>query len=148
MRVRQLFQEMLSFLTVIGTASASRRILVISAIVSFLHTAYNGQALLNFAGYDEKNRISRAPDYPNHNRYIDWQLFAAFFVKITITFAVIFYNFLKFIIPLIIVRFIIVGDADLGKGTGKLAVTTRIARSSTFVAGMPAYIVKERRQAR
>lgn len=64
------------------------------------------------------------------------------FVRIAITLAGIFSNFLKFIIPLMIVGYIITGISDLGSGAGKLlAVTTGIAYGSTIAAGMLAYLM-------
>lgn len=63
-------------------------------------------------------------------------------IRVVLTLAVIFSNFLKFIIPLMIVGFIIVGIADLGNGAGKLlAITTGIAYASTIIAGTLAYIM-------
>lgn len=63
-------------------------------------------------------------------------------IRITFTFADIFSSFLKFIIPLMILGFIIVGISDLGQGAGKLlAITTGIAYGSTIVAGTLAYLM-------
>ncbi|MCC8194009.1 MAG: dicarboxylate/amino acid:cation symporter [Deltaproteobacteria bacterium] len=63
-------------------------------------------------------------------------------VRLVVTFASIFSNFLKFIIPLMIIGFIIAGIADLGRGAGKLlAITTGIAYTSTIVAGTLAFIL-------
>ncbi|WP_053942312.1 dicarboxylate/amino acid:cation symporter [Kallipyga gabonensis] len=61
-------------------------------------------------------------------------------VRIAATFNSIFGNFLNFVIPLIIVGFIVPGIADLGAGAGKsLAITAGIAYASTIVAGSFAY---------
>ena len=63
-------------------------------------------------------------------------------VRLVVTFASIFSNFLKFIIPLMIIGFIIAGIADLGKGAGKLlAITTGIAYTSTIVAGTLSFLL-------
>lgn len=62
--------------------------------------------------------------------------------RIFITFTDIFSNFLKFIIPCIIVGFVAPSIADLGNKSGKLLViTTLIAYVSTVVAGIMAYFV-------
>lgn len=61
-------------------------------------------------------------------------------VRIAATFNSIFGNFLNFVIPLIIVGFIVPGIADLGAGAGKsLAITAGIAYASTIIAGSFAY---------
>ena len=63
-------------------------------------------------------------------------------IRLFITFSALFSSFLKFIIPLLIVGFIVAGIADLGKGAGKLLVlTTGIAYVSTIVAGTLAFVV-------
>ena len=63
-------------------------------------------------------------------------------VRLVVTFASIFSNFLKFIIPLMIIAFIVAGIADLGRGAGKLlAITTGIAYTSTIVAGTLAFLL-------
>jgi Na+/H+-dicarboxylate symporter len=65
-----------------------------------------------------------------------------FVVRILATFNSIFGNFLGFVIPLIIVGFVVAGIADLGTGAGKLlGITTGIAYGSTLVAGTLAYFV-------
>ncbi|MBU5592147.1 dicarboxylate/amino acid:cation symporter [Clostridium sp. MSJ-4] len=65
-----------------------------------------------------------------------------FIVKVLATFNSIFGNFLGFIIPLIILGFIVSGIADLGGNAGKLlGVTTAFAYVSTLIAGLFAYIV-------
>ncbi len=61
-------------------------------------------------------------------------------VRLVVTLAGIFSNFLKFIIPLMIIGFIIAGITDLGHGAGKLlAITTGIAYASTVIAGTIAF---------
>lgn len=61
-------------------------------------------------------------------------------VRILSTFSGIFGNFLKFIIPCIIIGFVAPGIGDLGKSAGKmLGITACIAYSSTIIAGTIAY---------
>lgn len=63
-------------------------------------------------------------------------------IGVLATFNSIFGNFLGFMIPLIIVGFVVCGIADLGKGAGKmLGLTTGIAYISTLVAGFLAFLV-------
>lgn len=63
-------------------------------------------------------------------------------VKILVTFSSLFGNFLSFVIPLIIIGFIVPGIASLGSKSGKgLMITTVIAYISTLVAGFLAYLV-------
>lgn len=63
-------------------------------------------------------------------------------VRIFVTFSSIFGNFLGFLIPLIILGFIVSGIADLGSNAGKLlGITAGIAYVSTLIAGFFAYIV-------
>ncbi|MEE0931954.1 dicarboxylate/amino acid:cation symporter [Clostridium sp. D43t1_170807_H7] len=63
-------------------------------------------------------------------------------VKILATFSGLFGSFLSFIIPLIIIGFIVPGIASLGSKSGKgLIITTIIAYISTLVAGFAAYLV-------
>ena len=63
-------------------------------------------------------------------------------VRILVTVSSIFSLFLKFVIPFIIVSFVICGIADLAQGAGKLlGITTAIAYGSTILAGSIAYIV-------
>ena len=63
-------------------------------------------------------------------------------IRILATFSGIFSNFLSFIIPLIIVGFIVPGIATLGKKSGKgLLITTVIAYISTLGAGLLAFII-------
>ena len=61
-------------------------------------------------------------------------------VRLLATFNNIFGNFLSFMIPLIIIGFIVPGIADLGIGAGKLlALTAGVAYCSTIIAGAVAY---------
>ena len=63
-------------------------------------------------------------------------------VKILATFSGLFGSFLSFIVPLIIIGFIVPGIASLGSKSGKgLIITTIIAYISTLVAGFAAYLV-------
>lgn len=56
------------------------------------------------------------------------------------TFSGIFSNFLSFVMPLIIMGFIINGIASLGNKSGKtLAITTILAYVSTIIAGLIAF---------
>lgn len=61
-------------------------------------------------------------------------------IQLLATFNGIFGNFLGFVIPLIIIGFIVPGIADLGKSAGKLlGITTLIAYCSTVVADCLAF---------
>ena len=63
-------------------------------------------------------------------------------VRILITFNGLFGNFLGFVIPLIIMGFVIPGIADLGDSAGKtLAITAGIAYLSTVIFGTITYFV-------
>ena len=63
-------------------------------------------------------------------------------IAIFATFNGIFNQFLGFIIPLIIIGFVVPGIADLGSGAGKtLAITALVACLSTIIAGSVAYFV-------
>ena len=63
-------------------------------------------------------------------------------VRSFVTFSGIFSAFLKFVIPFIILGFIVAGIADLTKGAGKLlGITTGISYASTIVAGVIAYCI-------
>lgn len=62
-------------------------------------------------------------------------------IRILVTLAELFGNFLSFVIPLIIISFIIPGIASLGNKSGKgLLATTVIAYGSTVSAGFIAYL--------
>ena len=66
----------------------------------------------------------------------------SFPIRILATFSGLFGNFLTFIIPLIIIGFIIPGIATLGEKSGKgLILTTIIAYISTIIAGLVAFFV-------
>lgn len=63
-------------------------------------------------------------------------------VEIMATFNSIFSAFLGFIVPFIIIGFIVPGIAKLGKGSGRLlGISTGIAYLSTIVAGLMAFFV-------
>ncbi|PSL32943.1 Na+/H+-dicarboxylate symporter [Planomicrobium soli] len=63
-------------------------------------------------------------------------------IRIFATFTTVFGNFLKFIVPLIILGFIAPGIAKLGKGSGKLlGFATAFAYLSTIFAGVLAFFV-------
>lgn len=63
-------------------------------------------------------------------------------VEIMATFNSIFSAFLGFIVPFIIIGFIVPGIAKLGKGSGRLlGISTGIAYLSTIVAGLIAFFV-------
>lgn len=63
-------------------------------------------------------------------------------VRILVTFSGLFANFLSFVIPLIIIGFIVPSIATLGNKSGKgLLITTIIAYTSTIIAGFLAYLV-------
>lgn len=65
-----------------------------------------------------------------------------FVVRLLSTFTSIFGNFLKFIIPFIIIGFVAPGIADLGKGAGRLlGLTAGIAYVSTIIAGTTAFFI-------
>lgn len=64
------------------------------------------------------------------------------FVCVTATFASLFSTFLSFIIPLLIVSFVAVGLADLGKKANKLfGITLVFAYVSTIIAGFSAFFL-------
>lgn len=70
------------------------------------------------------------------------QVNVEFPIRILITFSGLFGSFLSFVIPLIIVGFIVPGIASLGNKSGKgLLITTILAYVSTIVAGFTAYLV-------
>ena len=63
-------------------------------------------------------------------------------VAVFATFNGIVNQFLNFVIPLIIIGFVVPGIADLGTGAGKtLAITALVAYLSTIIAGSVAYFV-------
>lgn len=63
-------------------------------------------------------------------------------IAIFATFNGIFNQFLGFVIPLIIIGFVVPGIADLGDGAGKtLAITALVAYLSTIIAGSLAFLV-------
>ena len=63
-------------------------------------------------------------------------------VRLAATFSSIFGSFLSFVIPLIIIGFIVPGIASLGSKSGKgLIITTIVAYISTLAAGFAAYLV-------
>lgn len=63
-------------------------------------------------------------------------------IRIAATFSGLFGNFLSFMIPLIIIGFIVPGIASLGGKSGKgLLITTVIAYVSTIAAGAASFIV-------
>lgn len=64
------------------------------------------------------------------------------FSRFIVTLSGAFSNFLKFVIPLMIVAYVTMGIADLSHGAGKLLIiTVLIAYGSTIVAGSGSYIV-------
>ena len=63
-------------------------------------------------------------------------------VRILSTFSILFGSFLSFVIPLIIIAFIVPGIATLGKNSGKVLLgTTILAYISTIIAGTTAYFL-------
>lgn len=65
-----------------------------------------------------------------------------FLLRLPVTFSSIFSSLLAFIIPLMIIGYVIIGIADLTEGAGKLlGVTTFLAYGSTLLAGTIAYFV-------
>lgn len=65
-----------------------------------------------------------------------------FFIRILSTFSELFGNFLSFLIPLIIIGFIVPGIASLGKKSGKtLLISTILAYTSTILSGILAFII-------
>ena len=62
--------------------------------------------------------------------------------RFIVTLSGIFSNFLKFIIPLMILSYVTMGIADLSQGAGKLLlVTVILAYGSTLLGGTVSYIV-------
>lgn len=65
-----------------------------------------------------------------------------FIIQIPVTISSLFSSVLSFIIPLMIIGFVVVGIADLTQGAGKLlGLTTVLAYASTLIAGIIAYFV-------
>lgn len=63
-------------------------------------------------------------------------------IRILSTFSSLFSNFLSFVIPLIIIAFIVPGIATLGKNSGKVLIfTTILAYISTIIAGIAAFFI-------
>lgn len=63
-------------------------------------------------------------------------------LRVFITLSSLFSSFLNFIIPLMIVGFVVKGIADLTEGAGKLlGVTAMTSYASTLIAGTAAYLV-------
>lgn len=63
-------------------------------------------------------------------------------IRVLVTFTTLFSTFLNFIIPLLIVSFVAVGLADLGKKANKLfGITLLLAYASTIIAGFSAFIL-------
>lgn len=66
------------------------------------------------------------------------------FIRVFATFNHIFGQFLSFLIPLIILGFIIPGIGELGRGAGKLlGITALIVYVSTVLSGVLAYVVSK-----
>ena len=64
--------------------------------------------------------------------------------RILITFQVLFSNFLKFAIPLILIGLIMPSISDLGKNAGRLLlITIGIAYAFTLFSGFSTYLVGE-----
>lgn len=65
-----------------------------------------------------------------------------FVLEILVTFSSLFSSFLNFIIPLMIIGFVVQGIADLTEGAGSLlGITAGVSYLSTIIAGSLAYIV-------
>ncbi len=65
-------------------------------------------------------------------------------LRVLITFNSVFGNFLNFVVPLIVVGFVVPGIADLGKNAGKLlGFTVFLAYASTVIDGIFAYGVSK-----
>ncbi|NFH90256.1 dicarboxylate/amino acid:cation symporter [Clostridium botulinum] len=63
-------------------------------------------------------------------------------IRILATFSALFGSFLSFVIPLIIIAFIVPGIALLGKNSGKVLIgTTILAYISTVISGIAAYFI-------
>lgn len=69
-------------------------------------------------------------------------LFFQGIVRLFVTFTALFSTFLSFLIPLLIISFVAVGMAELGKKANKLfGVTLFLAYASTLLAGFTAYFI-------
>lgn len=65
-----------------------------------------------------------------------------FLLRIAITFSSLFSKYLSFVIPLMIVGFVVTGIAELSQGAGKLlGITTAISYVSTIIAGTLAFLM-------
>lgn len=61
-------------------------------------------------------------------------------IRVALTFSGLFSKYLSFIIPLMIIGFVVTGIADLSQGAGKLlTITTLISYVSTIVGGLLSY---------
>ena len=68
----------------------------------------------------------------------------SYYFSILITFQVLFSNFLKFAIPLILIGLIMPSISDLGKNAGRLLlITIGIAYAFTLFSGFSTYLVGE-----
>ena len=62
--------------------------------------------------------------------------------RVIVTLSGFFSNFLKFVIPLMILAYVTMGIADLSQGAGKLLlITVAIAYGSTLIAGTSSFLV-------
>lgn len=62
--------------------------------------------------------------------------------RLVVTLSGFFSNFLKFVIPLMILAYVTMGIADLSQGAGKLLlITVALAYGSTLIAGSTSYLV-------
>ena len=63
-------------------------------------------------------------------------------IRIFVTFSSLFSKYLSFVIPFMIIGFVVTGISDLRQGAGKLlGITTLIAYLSTIIAGSLAYLM-------
>ena len=66
------------------------------------------------------------------------------FCRLVVTLSGFFSNFLKFVIPLMILAYVTMGIADLSQGAGKLLlITVALAYGSTPLAGSASFLVAE-----
>lgn len=64
------------------------------------------------------------------------------FCRLVVTLSGFFSNFLKFVIPLMILAYVTMGIADLSQGAGKLLlITVALAYGSTLIAGSSSFLV-------